>query len=116
MWAILIAAAVTLNMSPGGLAVRTTSPLEKDTALKVRFRLPGVGKEIDAECSVTWTDRAIGHGSAVHENRVRRPEGPRRLRAHPFLLESKSISAGSERLMTRAEPGLRAAYAERART
>ena len=49
-------------MSTGGLAVRTTSPLEKDTVLKVRFRLPGVGKEIDAECSVTWTDRRSGMG------------------------------------------------------
>jgi two-component system chemotaxis response regulator CheY len=58
----LIAAAVSLNVSTGGLAVRTTSPLEKDTVLKVRFRLPGVGKEIDAECSVTWTDRRSGMG------------------------------------------------------
>jgi uncharacterized protein (TIGR02266 family) len=58
----LIAAAVSLNVSTGGLAVRTTSPLEKDTALKVRFRLPGVGKEIDAECSVTWTDPRSGMG------------------------------------------------------
>ncbi|NOT28610.1 MAG: response regulator [Acidobacteria bacterium] len=57
----MIAAAVTLNVSTGGLAVRTTSPLDKGTALKVKFRLPG-GKEIDAECTVVWTDRRSGMG------------------------------------------------------
>jgi two-component system chemotaxis response regulator CheY len=56
-----IAAAVSLNVSTGGLAVRTTSPLEIGTALKARFRLPG-GKEIEAECHVVWTDRRSGMG------------------------------------------------------
>ncbi len=57
----MIAAAVTMNVSTGGLAVRTTSPLEKGTVIKIRFRLPG-SKEIDAECSVVWTDRRSGMG------------------------------------------------------
>jgi uncharacterized protein (TIGR02266 family) len=58
----LIAAAVTLNVSPGGIAVRTTSALETDTMIKTRFRLPGTGKDVDAEARVVWTDRRTGMG------------------------------------------------------
>src|ERR671919_193363 len=36
-----IAAALTLNLSHGGIAIRTTSPLENGAKIKVRFRLPG---------------------------------------------------------------------------
>ena len=57
-----IAAAVTLNISRGGVAVRTTSPLEQGTELKLRFRLPGGKKDIDAEARVAWTDRRLGMG------------------------------------------------------
>jgi len=57
-----IAAAVTLNISHGGLAIRTTNPLDTGTALKVRFRLPGAPKEIDTEARVVWTERRVGMG------------------------------------------------------
>jgi uncharacterized protein (TIGR02266 family) len=57
-----IAAALTLNISRGGLAVRTTSPLAVGTAVKVRFRLPTAKKEIDAEAQIAWTDRRVGMG------------------------------------------------------
>jgi uncharacterized protein (TIGR02266 family) len=57
-----IAAALTLNVSSGGLAIRTTSPLEAGTSLKVRFRLPGGKSEIDAEARVAWVDRRLGMG------------------------------------------------------
>ena len=57
-----IAAAVTLNVSRGGVAIRTTSPLEKGSAVKVRFRLPGAPREVDAEASVAWSDRRFGMG------------------------------------------------------
>jgi len=57
-----IAAALTLNISRGGLAIRTTSPLEKGTVVKVRFRLPGVAQDIDADGLVAWTDRRLGMG------------------------------------------------------
>jgi uncharacterized protein (TIGR02266 family) len=57
-----IAAALTLNISHGGLAVRTTNPLDAGTAVKVRFRLPGGTKDIDAEASVVWTERRVGMG------------------------------------------------------
>ena len=57
-----IAAAVTLNIGSGGLAIRTTNPLETGTAVKVRFRLPGAKKEVDADARVTWTSRRLGMG------------------------------------------------------
>jgi two-component system, chemotaxis family, chemotaxis protein CheY len=57
-----IAAALTLNISRGGLAVRTTSPLAVGTAVKVRFRLPGSKRDIDTESQIAWTDRRVGMG------------------------------------------------------
>ena len=57
-----ISAALTLNISRGGLAVRTTSPLDAGTAVKVRFRLPGGGKDIDADARVSWSDQGRGMG------------------------------------------------------
>ena len=57
-----IAAAVTLNISRGGVAVRTTNPLDKGTVVKVRFRMPMGKKDIDVESKVTWTDRRVGMG------------------------------------------------------
>ena len=57
-----IAAALTLNISRGGVAIRTTSPLPSGTELKVRFRLPKASKDIDADGRVTWSNRGIGMG------------------------------------------------------
>jgi uncharacterized protein (TIGR02266 family) len=57
-----IAAALTLNVGDGGLAVRTTSPLEVGTRVRARFRLPGGKKEIDAEARVAWVDTRVGMG------------------------------------------------------
>lgn len=57
-----IAAALTLNLSHGGIAIRTTSPLESGTRLKVRFRMPGSKSDIDAEGRVAWHDRRVGMG------------------------------------------------------
>ena len=57
-----IAAALTLNVSYGGLAIRTTSLLEIGTPLKVRFRLPATKNDIEAEARVAWTDRRTGMG------------------------------------------------------
>src|SRR3982751_197945 len=51
-----IAAALTLNLSQGGIAIRTTSPLEAGARIRVRFRLPGAKREIDAEGRVAWSD------------------------------------------------------------
>ena len=57
-----IAAALTLNISHGGLAIRTTSPLAVDTPVRVRFRLPAGRNEIDAEARIAWVDRRMGMG------------------------------------------------------
>jgi len=57
-----IAAALTLNLSHGGIAIRTTSPLDSGAKIKVRFRMPGTKKDIDAEGHVAWNDRRVGMG------------------------------------------------------
>ena len=57
-----IAAALTLNLSRGGIAIRTTSPLENGTKVRVRLRLPGSKRDIDAEGRVAWSDRRHGMG------------------------------------------------------
>jgi uncharacterized protein (TIGR02266 family) len=57
-----ISAAVSLNISRGGLAIRTTSPLEPGTELKIRFRVPGGKKDVEGDARVAWTDRRVGMG------------------------------------------------------
>lgn len=57
-----IAAALTLNISAGGLAIRTTNPLEPGTEMKLRFRLPGAEDDIEAAARVAWVDRRVGMG------------------------------------------------------
>src|SRR5260370_20017104 len=57
-----IAAALTLNLGHGGIAIRTTSPLEGGSRIKVRFRMPGSKRDIDAEGHVSWSDRRVGMG------------------------------------------------------
>jgi uncharacterized protein (TIGR02266 family) len=57
-----IAAALTLNLSKGGLAIRTMSPLETNAKVRVRFRLPGSKHDIEGESRVAWTDRRVGMG------------------------------------------------------
>jgi uncharacterized protein (TIGR02266 family) len=57
-----IAAALTLNLSRGGIAIRTTSPLEAASKIRVRFRMPGSKRDIDADGRVAWSDRRVGMG------------------------------------------------------
>ena len=57
-----IATALTLNLSRGGIAIRTTSPLEPGASVRVRFRLPAVRREVDVEARVSWSDRRVGMG------------------------------------------------------
>ncbi len=57
-----IAAALTLNLSKGGVAIRTMSPLQQNAKVRVRFRLPGSALEIEAESRVAWSDRRVGMG------------------------------------------------------
>jgi uncharacterized protein (TIGR02266 family) len=67
-----IAAALTLNLSKGGLAIRTMSPLQADVKLKVRFRLPGSKRDVESECRVAWSDRRVGMG--LQFERVESPD------------------------------------------
>jgi uncharacterized protein (TIGR02266 family) len=57
-----IAAALTINISHSGLAIRTTTPLAVGTPVKVRFRLPGGKNEIEVDARVSWSDRRLGMG------------------------------------------------------
>src|SRR5262249_36573794 len=59
-----IAAALTLNLGHGGIAIRTTSPLEAGAKVRVRFRMPGSKRHIDAEGHVARGDRPVGMGTA----------------------------------------------------
>jgi uncharacterized protein (TIGR02266 family) len=57
-----IATSVSRNIGQGGVAVRTMNPLDAGTAVKVRLKLPGTKKEIEADARVAWTDRNAGMG------------------------------------------------------
>ena len=57
-----IAAALTLNLGRGGVAIRTTSPLEDGSRIKVRFQVPGSKHDVDADGRVAWSDRRVGMG------------------------------------------------------
>src|SRR5881394_179615 len=57
-----IAAALTLNLGHGGLAIRTTSPLDAGSKIRVRFRMPGAKRDVEAEGRVAWSDRRVGMG------------------------------------------------------
>jgi uncharacterized protein (TIGR02266 family) len=53
---------LTLNVSHGGVAIRTTNPLDVASVVRLRFRLPGTKKDVDAEARVAWSDRRVGMG------------------------------------------------------
>ena len=57
-----IAAALTLNLSKGGVAIRTMSPLDQHAKVRVRFRLPGSKMDVEADSRVAWSDRRVGMG------------------------------------------------------
>jgi uncharacterized protein (TIGR02266 family) len=57
-----IVGALALNLSHGGLAIRTTNPLDANARIKVRFRMPGSKQDVDADGRVAWSDRRVGMG------------------------------------------------------
>jgi uncharacterized protein (TIGR02266 family) len=57
-----IAAAVTLNISRGGVAVRTTNPLDAGVTVKARFRMPMGKKDVDVDSKVAWSNKRVGMG------------------------------------------------------
>jgi hypothetical protein len=58
----VIAGAVTLNISRGGMAIRTLTPLEPGADVRVKFRLPPSTTDIDRAGYVVWADRRVGMG------------------------------------------------------
>ena len=62
-----IATAPTLNLSKGGLGVRTMTPLEMGTKVHVRFRLPGSQRDVGADSRVAWSDHRAGMGLQFEE-------------------------------------------------
>jgi uncharacterized protein (TIGR02266 family) len=57
-----ISSAVTLNVSQGGLAIRTTSPLDIGAVLRVRFRLSTSRFDLESEARVAWSVPRLGMG------------------------------------------------------
>ena len=57
-----IVGATTLDVSKGGLAVRTMNPLPPGTAVQLTLRLPGTPSDIEAAGRVAWSDRKVGMG------------------------------------------------------
>ena len=57
-----IATGLTINISHGGLAIRTTNPLAVDTAVRARFRLPGGKQDVEVEARVAWANQRLGMG------------------------------------------------------
>jgi uncharacterized protein (TIGR02266 family) len=62
-----IATAPTLNLSKGGLGIRTMTPLGTGTKVHVRFRLPGSTRDINANARVAWSDHHAGMGLQFEE-------------------------------------------------
>ena len=57
-----IAAALAMDLSSGGMAIRTKNPPVRGTVLKVKFALPGSKKEIEVEAVVCWSVQRAGMG------------------------------------------------------
>lgn len=57
-----IAAAVSLNIAKGGMAIRTMTPLDSASKIRVRFRLPSARQDIDLDARIVWSDRRVGMG------------------------------------------------------
>ncbi len=57
-----IVAGLTLDLSKGGLAIRTMNPLEPGSRVRVRFNLPNSRTNVDADARVTWSNARVGMG------------------------------------------------------
>jgi CheY-like chemotaxis protein len=56
-----IATATMVNVSQGGVGIRTTSVLASGTPIKLRFRLPA-SPDVDADAVIAWSEPRIGMG------------------------------------------------------
>ena len=55
-----IATAVTLNISKGGLGIRTINPVDPGSKVEVRFCLPGYTSDLKATSRTAWSDKQRG--------------------------------------------------------
>jgi DNA-binding response OmpR family regulator len=51
--------ATTTNLSEGGMAVRITAKVQKNSEVKVQFKLPGTGSSLEVKALIAWADE--GH-------------------------------------------------------
>ena len=51
--------ATTSNLSEGGMAVRITAKVQKNSEVKVQFKLPGTGSSLEVKAVIAWADE--GH-------------------------------------------------------
>ena len=57
-----ITAALAMDVSAGGMAIRTNNPPVRGTVLKVKFALPGSKRQLEAEGVVCWSVQKAGMG------------------------------------------------------
>ena len=57
-----LSTATTLNLSKGGIAIRAMTSFELSSKARIRLRLPGTKREIEADARVVWTDQRVGMG------------------------------------------------------
>jgi uncharacterized protein (TIGR02266 family) len=57
-----ITAALAMDLSHGGMALRTSNPPVRGTVLKVKFALPGSKRQLEAEAVVCWSVQKAGVG------------------------------------------------------
>ena len=62
-----IATAPMLNLGRGGLGIRTLSPVDAGTKVRVTFRLPGSAYDLQASARVAWSDQRTGLGLQFEE-------------------------------------------------
>lgn len=57
-----ITAGLAMDLSSGGIAIRTNNPPVRGTVLKVKFALPGSRREVEVEGVVCWSVQKSGCG------------------------------------------------------
>ena len=57
-----LTAALAMDVSAGGMAIRTNKPPVRGTVLKVKFALPGSKRQLEAEGVVLWSVAKAGMG------------------------------------------------------
>lgn len=59
----IVSSATALNLGAGGLALRTLTRIAVGTPIALRFRLPSLSRDVEADARVCWTDVRFGLGA-----------------------------------------------------